>query len=137
MHKLLGKPTNNAVLLCVYGCDLVGHEGLLCCCRLELNAEELPEAFEGEERSMPGVADVLQLISGRQLLGVVRERQDAHLPGDFLHFFCCRCCFVGADAVPSRCRQIPVAALLLRGLDYHPASLHISTTCSSDHVRSF
>lgn len=48
---------------------------------MQLNTGQLPEAFEGEERSVPGVGDVLQLVSGRQLLGVVRERQDARLPG--------------------------------------------------------
>lgn len=48
---------------------------------MQLNTGELPEAFEGEERSVPGCGDVLQLVSGRQLLGVVRERQDAQLQG--------------------------------------------------------
>ncbi len=43
---------------------------------------ELPEAFEGEERTVAGVGDVLQLVSGRQLLGVVHERHDAKLQGD-------------------------------------------------------
>lgn len=51
------------------------------CGRVQLSEGQLPEAFEGEERSVPGVGDVLQLVSGRQLLGVVRERQDACLPG--------------------------------------------------------
>lgn len=51
------------------------------CCRLQVGAGELPEAFEGEERSVPGMGDVMQLVSGRQLLGVVRERQDLRLPG--------------------------------------------------------
>lgn len=49
--------------------------------RVDVSFGELPEAFEGEERSVPGVSDVLQLVSGRQLLGVVRQRQDAHLTG--------------------------------------------------------
>lgn len=48
---------------------------------MQLSEGQLPEAFEGEERSVAGVGDVLQLVSGRQLLGVVRERQDACLPG--------------------------------------------------------
>ena len=42
---------------------------------------ELPEAFEGEERSVAGIGDVMHLVSGRQLLGVVRERQDLRLSG--------------------------------------------------------
>lgn len=49
--------------------------------RVEVGTDQLPEAFEGEERSIAGVGDVLQLVSGQQLLGVVRERQDARLPG--------------------------------------------------------
>lgn len=48
---------------------------------MQLSEGQLPEAFEGEERSVAGVGDVLQLVSGRQLLGIVRERQDACLPG--------------------------------------------------------
>lgn len=51
------------------------------CDRVQVGTGQLPEAFEGEERSVAGVGDVLQLVSGRQLLGVVRERQDACLPG--------------------------------------------------------
>ncbi len=47
-----------------------------------MDTGELPEAFEGEERTVAGVGDVLQLVSGRQLLGVVRERHDAKLQGD-------------------------------------------------------
>ncbi len=53
--------------------------------RVQLSTEELPEAFEGEERSVPGVGDVLQLVSGRQLLGVVRERKDVQLQGMLAH----------------------------------------------------
>ena len=41
----------------------------------------LPECFEMEERTLPGVGDVLQLVSGRQLLGFVRERSDGQLAG--------------------------------------------------------
>lgn len=52
-----------------------------CGCRVHVGTGELPEAFEGEERSVPGVGDVMQLVSGRQLLGVVRERQDQRLSG--------------------------------------------------------
>ena len=55
---------------------------MACHCRVQLNTGELPEAFEGEERTFAGVGDVLQLVSGRQLLGVVRERRDAKLQGD-------------------------------------------------------
>ena len=51
------------------------------CDSVQLSEGQLPTAFEGEERSVAGVGDVLQLVSGRQLLGVVRERQDACLPG--------------------------------------------------------
>ena len=47
-----------------------------------MDTGELPEAFEGEERTVAGVGDVLHLVSGRQLLGVVRERHDAKLQGD-------------------------------------------------------
>lgn len=47
-----------------------------------MDTGELPEAFEGEERTVAGVGDVLQLVSGRQLLGVVHERHDAKLQGD-------------------------------------------------------
>ena len=53
----------------------------LVCGRVQLSTGQLPEAFEGEERTVAGVGDVLQLVSGRQLLGVVRERHDARLPG--------------------------------------------------------
>lgn len=49
--------------------------------RVRMDTGELPEAFEGEERTVAGVGDVLQLVSGRQLLGVVRERHDAKLQG--------------------------------------------------------
>lgn len=42
----------------------------------------LPECFEMEERTSPGVGDVLQLVSGRQLLGFVRERSDGQLAGE-------------------------------------------------------
>lgn len=51
---------------------------------MQLSEGQLPEAFEGEERSVPGMGDVLQLVSGRQLLGIVRERQDAFLPGPII-----------------------------------------------------
>lgn len=36
----------------------------------------LPECFEADERSTPGAEDVLQLVSGRTLLGRVRQRKD-------------------------------------------------------------
>ncbi|KAL0034009.1 hypothetical protein WJX79_002800 [Trebouxia sp. C0005] len=49
--------------------------------RVRMDTGELPEAFEGEERTVAGVGDVLHLVSGRQLLGVVRERHDAKLQG--------------------------------------------------------
>lgn len=48
---------------------------------MHLGAGELPEAFEGEERSVAGVGDVMHLVSGQQLLGMVRERQDLRLSG--------------------------------------------------------
>lgn len=58
--------------------------------RVQLSMGQLPEAFEGEERTVAGMGDVLQLVSGRQLLGVVRERQDARLPGlTTLTSLCC------------------------------------------------
>ncbi|KAK9814314.1 hypothetical protein WJX72_003841 [[Myrmecia] bisecta] len=43
--------------------------------RLEVESGQLPEQFEAEERSTAGLGDVLQLVSGRQLLGVVRHLQ--------------------------------------------------------------
>ena len=43
--------------------------------------EILPPAFEAEERSWPGCGDVLQLVSGRTLLGRVRELDHLRLPG--------------------------------------------------------
>lgn len=46
---------------------------------------ELPECFEAEERSVPDTADVLQLVSGRTLLGVVREQQLQYLAGGCRH----------------------------------------------------
>ena len=42
--------------------------------RLELGRGQLPGAFEAEQRSLPGLGDLLHLVSGRTLLGVVRER---------------------------------------------------------------
>eukprot|EP00884_Botryococcus_braunii_P018870 jgi/Botrbrau1/5667/Bobra.0071s0011.3 len=44
--------------------------------RLTLEAGELPEAFEAEERRDSCTLDVLHLVSGRTLLGIVRQRQD-------------------------------------------------------------
>ena len=52
-----------------------------CSCRVDLTGGHLPECFEMEERTSPGVGDVLQLVSGRQLLGFVRERSDGQLAG--------------------------------------------------------
>ncbi|KAK9844451.1 hypothetical protein WJX74_002691 [Apatococcus lobatus] len=48
---------------------------------LDVNMFELPECFEAEERSVPDTGDVLQLVSGRTLLGVVREQQIHYLDG--------------------------------------------------------
>lgn len=58
--------------------------------RLTLNPGDLPAQFEGEERSQPGLGDLLQLVSGRTLLGRVQVRQSALLQGgltqqDMLH----------------------------------------------------
>ena len=50
-------------------------------CRLQVGAFELPECFEAEERSAPDTDDVLQLVSGRTLLGIVREQQLQYLEG--------------------------------------------------------
>lgn len=51
-------------------------------CRLDMQEDEiLPPAFEAEERSWPGCGDVLQLVSGRTLLGRVRELDHLRLPG--------------------------------------------------------
>lgn len=50
-------------------------------CRLDTAAGQLPEAFEMDERSYAAASDeVLQLVSGRQLLGGVRIRRDVPLP---------------------------------------------------------
>lgn len=48
-------------------------------CRLDVGQSELPEAFEAEERSVPGLGDLLHLVSGRSLLGAVRERRAQNL----------------------------------------------------------
>ena len=42
---------------------------------------QLPDCFEADERSSPGTPELLELISGRQLLGVVRERRASQLHG--------------------------------------------------------
>ena len=52
--------------------------------RLDQAEGELPPAFEAEERSWPGHGDVLQLVSGRTLLGVVRELSPVALAGKVL-----------------------------------------------------
>ncbi len=50
--------------------------------RLDIDEGELPPAFEAEERSHPDASrDLLHLVSGRTLLGVVREQQQMHLEG--------------------------------------------------------
>ena len=48
-------------------------------CRLDVGQSELPEALEAEERSVPGLGDLLHLVSGRTLLGAVRERRAQNL----------------------------------------------------------
>ena len=48
-------------------------------CRLEVGRNELPEAFEAEERSLPGLGDLLHLVSGQTMLGSVRERHAQNL----------------------------------------------------------
>ena len=50
----------------------------LCCllgARLNLGRGEVPDAFEAEERSVPGLGDLLHIVSGRTLIGTVRERR--------------------------------------------------------------
>lgn len=47
--------------------------------RLNLGKGQLPEAFEAEERSVPGLGDLLHIVSGRTLLGIVRERSSDRL----------------------------------------------------------
>ena len=42
---------------------------------------QLPPAFEAEERTLPDLGDLLHLVSGLTLLGVVRERPTHALPG--------------------------------------------------------
>lgn len=81
---------------------------------MQLSEGQLPEAFEGEERSVAGVGDVLQLVSGRQLLGVVRERQDAFLPGPITPTSPCQCpCYpYCSDALPhTQCHALQIAAV--------------------------
>ncbi|KAL4420845.1 hypothetical protein ABPG75_010501 [Micractinium tetrahymenae] len=46
----------------------------------ELGAGWLPDAFEADERATQDCPDLLQLVSGRQVLGVVRERRAELLP---------------------------------------------------------
>ena len=46
-----------------------------------MESGQLPQCFEGDERSDPAASDLLQLVSGRSLLGVVRERKLPTLPG--------------------------------------------------------
>lgn len=46
---------------------------------MDVGRGRLPVCFEAEERSQPGVGELLQLVSGRQVLGVVRERTSAAL----------------------------------------------------------
>ncbi|KAK9787469.1 hypothetical protein WJX73_006578 [Symbiochloris irregularis] len=53
--------------------------------RLNLNPGELPAQFEGEERSDPSVGDLLQLVSGRTLLGVVKQPRTVSLPSQTEH----------------------------------------------------
>lgn len=50
-------------------------------CRLNLEPEQLPSAFEAEERNSRDTPDVLHLVSGRTLLGKVRKRTDPLLQG--------------------------------------------------------
>lgn len=39
----------------------------------------MPDAFEAEERSIPGLGDLLHIVSGRTLIGIVRERRTDRL----------------------------------------------------------
>ena len=48
-------------------------------CRLQLGKEELPEFFEADERSCNGAEDILHLVSGISLLGIVRLKPVAAL----------------------------------------------------------
>ena len=52
-----------------------------CLCRLGLAEGDLPAQFEAEERSQPGCGDLLQLVSGRTLLGRVIVQRSAFLQG--------------------------------------------------------
>ncbi|BDA49240.1 probable chaperone protein DnaJ at N-terminal half [Coccomyxa sp. Obi] len=47
--------------------------------KLNLGKGELPDAFEAEERSVPGLGDLLHIVSGRTLIGIVRERRTDRL----------------------------------------------------------
>lgn len=60
-----------------------------------MGRNELPEAFEAEERSVPGLGDLLHLVSGQTLLGSVRERHAQNL-GTTGH----RAARVGTEAPP-------------------------------------
>ena len=44
--------------------------------RFQIEEGSLPECFEADERSESATEDILQLVSGRTLLGRVRQRHD-------------------------------------------------------------
>ncbi|GAB4819981.1 hypothetical protein N2152v2_007027 [Parachlorella kessleri] len=48
----------------------------------DLGSCQLPDCFEADERSTHDPAEVLELVSGRQLLGVVRQRRAVQLGAD-------------------------------------------------------
>eukprot|EP00775_Hariotina_reticulata_P013686 gene13686-13808_t len=53
--------------------------------RLDVLPGELPPAFECDERSHPSLShDLLHLVHGRTLLGVVRQRQALRLTGEVM-----------------------------------------------------
>ena len=87
----------------------------------------LPECFEMEERTSPGVGDVLQLVSGRQLLGFVRELSDGQLAGEEQQGIAhgCRPQFPESP----RCKCWSVSALELTAMLQCLGGNHIFTGC--------
>ena len=86
-------------------------------CRLEVGRNELPEAFEAEERSLPGLGDLLHLVSGQTMLGSVRERHAQNLgsPGHRAAHLRARCTDAPAqlssqDSGPSTRKRLSVSA---------------------------
>ena len=129
------------IALLWYQVLLLAHPGLWCkvtspqlpltasnpLCRVDMTGGHLPECFEMEERTSPGVGDVLQLVSGRQLLGFVRERSDGQLAGEEQQGIAhgCRSQFPERP----RCKCWSVSALELTAVLQCLGGNHIFTGC--------